>query len=135
MPWPAVIGSAFVLVLAGCSGDRLDLHEVTGTVKFTDGTVPQGEMSTITFIPAIPLEGKAASSHIDSDGSFRLWTVTQGDGGALAGDYLVTVTVINGYPQGKSVVASKYTHQNETPLQVTVEAGEKNHFNFQVEKP
>ena len=51
--------SAFIVValllfgLAGCGKGGLELHEVTGTVKYSDGTVPQGEpgMSTITFTP------------------------------------------------------------------------------------
>ena len=65
----------------------MDLHEVTGTVKFADGSVPQGEMSTITFQPVNAMEGKAASSNIEPDGTFELYTLTPGDGGALAGQH------------------------------------------------
>ena len=122
------------LLLAGCSGNELELHPVTGTVKYSDGSVPQGEMSTITFTPANPMEGKAASSNIEPDGSFKLYTVTQGDGGALAGEYRVTVNVIQGYPRGRSLVAGEYTDFNKTPLNATVDA-DKNHFDFTVKKP
>ncbi len=124
-----------VLLLSGCAGDELPLYEVTGTVKFADGSVPQGEMSTVTFVPVIPMEGKAASSNIEADGSFKLWTVRQGDGGALAGDYVVTLNVIKGYPRGKSMVAQKYADMRQSPLKATVRADEPNHFDFQVEKP
>ncbi len=130
-----VVCAVAVLVLVGCSGGRLKLHEVTGTVKFQDGAIPNGEMSTITFVPAEPMEGKAASGNIEPDGSFELWTITQGDGGALAGDYDVTLNVIRGYPRGRSMVAMKYTDLEDTPLNATVKAGEKNHFDFEVEKP
>ena len=130
-----VIFAVSILVLVGCSGGRLKLHEVTGTVKFQDGTVPNGEMSTITFVPANPMEGKAATSNIETDGSFELWTISQGDGGALAGDYDVTLNVIKGYPRGRSMVAKKYTDLENTPLNATIKAGEKNHFDFKVERP
>ena len=130
-----VVGAVAILVLVGCSGGRLKLYEVTGTVKFQDGTVPSGDMSSITFVPAVVMEGKAVFSNIEPDGSFELWTVTQGDGGALAGDYQVTLNVIKGYPRGRSMVAKKYTDLEDTPLKATVKAGEKNHFDFEVEKP
>lgn len=127
--------SVVLLAVAGCWGGGLDLQEVTGTVQFEDGTIPQGEMSTITFVPAVPMEGKAASSNIEPDGTFRLWTLTQGDGGALPGDYVVTLNVINGYPQGRSMVPAKYTDFKQTPLKATVQAGQENHFDFRIEKP
>jgi hypothetical protein len=126
-----------MLALAGCGKGGLELHEVTGTVKYKDGTVPQGDkgMSTITFVPADPTVGKAASSSIAPDGSFSLYTLRQGDGGALAGDYRVTLNVITGYPRGTQLVAGQYTNLNETPLEATVKAGEKNHFDFEVDRP
>ena len=57
-----------VFLLSGCS-DRMDLHQVTGTVRFEDDSIPQGEMATITFVPMNSMEGKGASSNIESDGS------------------------------------------------------------------
>ena len=130
----AFMGGYVLLLSVGCAGDKLDLHEVTGTVKFKDGTVPQGEMSSITFTPVVVMERKGAFSEIEADGSFELYTLTQGDGGALAGDYRVTLNVIKGYPQRRSLVARKYTSLDETPLEATVKAGEQNHFDFEVEK-
>lgn len=124
---------ATVILFCGCDS-RLDLHPVTGTVKFKDGTVPTGEMATITFQPVNLMEGKAASSNIESDGSYELWTLEQGDGGALAGDYNVTLNVIEGYPQPVHQVAREYTDPSTTPLKETVEPG-KNQFDFEVEKP
>lgn len=125
---------AVALAAIGCGG-RMDLEPVTGTVKFDDGSVPIGEMATITFVPTNPMEGKAASSNIETDGSFELWTLQPGDGGALVGDYRVTLSVTKGYPNLEHQVARQFTDLSETPLTATVEAGEKNHFDFIVEKP
>lgn len=113
----------------------MELHHVDGTVAFDDGTVPQGEMATITFVPTNAMEGKGASSNIETDGTFELWTLEPGDGGALAGDYRVTLSVTNGYPNLKHQVAKEFSDLRETPLTATVVAGDKNHFDFVVGKP
>ncbi len=118
----------------GC-GSRMDLHPVTGKVQYPDGSIPQGEMATVTFVPTNQMEGKGASSSIESDGTFELWTLEPGDGGALAGDYRVTFSITNGYPNLKHQVAREFTDLRETPFEVTVEAGKDNFFEFEVEKP
>ena len=122
------------LILAGCG--RGDPHvSVTGTVKFPDGSVPRGDIATVTFQPASAGPGaKGASSTIAEDGSFSLRTLKPGDG-ALPGDYRVTVHVMQGYPQGKSVVADVFTKATTSPLKATVGAGEKNNFDFVVKRP
>ena len=122
-----------LLTSIGCS-DRMDLHRVTGTVKYGDGSVPQGEMATITFVPTNAMDGKGASSTIESDGTFQLWTLEPGDGGALAGDYRVTLSVTNGYPNLQHQVAREFTDLRDTPLKATVVGGEDNEFDFVVEK-
>lgn len=122
-----------ISLTAGCSGDRMDLHPVSGTVKYEDGSVPEGEMSTITFVPVNAMEGKGASSNVESDGSFQLWTLKPGDGGALAGEYRVTLSITRGYPKIQHLVAREFTDLRDTPLEATVVAGEENHFDFVVE--
>ena len=108
---------------------------VTGTVKFSDDTVPKGDIASITFQPSAAGPGtKGASGNIGDDGSFTLSTVKPGDG-ALPGDYRVTVHVMQGYPNGKSMVADIYTRHSATPLNATVKAGDENHFDFTVERP
>lgn len=123
------------LVLCGCNSDRMDLHPASGTVAFEDGSIPQGEMATITFTPLNAMEGKGASSKIESDGTFQLWTIKPGDGGALAGEYRVTLSITKGYPDIVHQVDEKFTDLSETPLTAEVVKGEKNEFDFVVEPP
>lgn len=129
-----VVAMFLLPIVGGCNKDRMDLHKVTGTVKFEDGTIPQGETSNITFSPRVAMEGKAASSKIESDGTFSLWTLRPGDGGALAGDYRVIVTVADGYPDLKSKVAKEFSDAEKTPLEASVKDAGKNHFDFVVQK-
>ncbi len=122
------------LALAGC-GKGDPRVPVTGTVKFSDGSVPKGDMATITFQPTSGGPGaKGASSTIAEDGSFSLRTLKPGDG-ALPGDYQVTVHVMQGYPRGKSLIADDFTKASATPLKATVDASKENHFDFVVERP
>ena len=120
--------------LTGC-GEGASHVPVTGTVKFSDGSVPKGDIASITFQPSSGGPStKGASGNIGPDGAFELRTVRPGDG-ARPGDYRVTVHVMQGYPDGKSMVADIYTRASATPLNATVQAGDENHFDFAVERP
>jgi hypothetical protein len=120
--------------LTGC-GAGPEYVPVTGTVKYSDGSVPKGDAPAITFQPveAGPKK-KGASGTIAEDGSFTMQTVKPGDG-VQPGDYKVTVHVMQGYPRGKQMVAEKFTKPDTTPLNATVDASEDNHFDFTVERP
>jgi hypothetical protein len=125
-----------LLGIVGC-GQSASHVPVTGTVKFSDGSVPKGDIATITFQPAGGGGGrgtKGADGTIGEDGSFSLSTLRPGDG-ALPGDYQVTVRVMEGYPNGKLVVDKKYTDPASTPFSAKVEADGKNHFDFIIEGP
>jgi hypothetical protein len=113
--------------LAGCRDRGHTYVPVTGTVKYSDGTVPKGDIASITFQPAgAAPDSKAASGTIKPDGTFALTTLTPGDG-ARPGDYVVKVTVTKDYPAMKSVVKN-------TPLKATVTEDGENHFDFVVER-
>lgn len=118
-----------LLLAAGCSGGPgVTMVPVRGTVKFTDGTVPQGEVATVFFEPVA--EGatagtvrKGARGDIDpKDGSFVLTTVDPGDG-AIAGKYKVIFTVHKTYMGRESLIPDVYTRPETTPFEVTVERG------------
>lgn len=115
-----------VLLAAGCSrGPNVEMIPVQGTVKFSDGTVPQGETSRIIFDPVAggPNEiRKAASGDIRPDGSFEMMTIQPGDG-VIAGKYKVTFQVFKTYLGREPVVPAQYTKPETTPLEVTVERG------------
>jgi hypothetical protein len=122
------------ITVTGC-GKGPEYVPVTGTVKYADGTVPQGDAPAITFQPLESGPGKkGAFGKIMEDGTFTLQTVNPGDG-AQPGDYKVTVHVMKGYPRGKQMVAEKYINPNSTPLSATVKADDDNHFDFTVDKP
>jgi len=130
------LGIVFLLaaVPLGC-GKGSPYVPVTGTVKFSDGTVPKGYERAVTFQPVPGGPGtKGASSLIADDGTFTLRTLRPGDG-ALPGNYAVTVHVVDSVRDGKSVVAERFTKANVTPLKATVTADGENHFEFVVEKP
>ena len=120
------------LLGAGCSGEpKVSLVPVQGTVRFPDGTIPQGEVAAVFFEPVDigsqpPTPGvlrKAAFGEINpKDGSFKLTTV-QPDDGALPGKYKVIFQVHKTYMGQESLIPGKYTRPETTPFEVTVEPG------------
>jgi hypothetical protein len=122
------------VTLAGC-GRSAAYVPVTGTVKYSDGSVPTGDVATVTFQPAESgPNSKGASGTINKDGTFTLQSVQPNDG-ARPGDYQVTVHVMQGYPRGRSLVAETFTKPDTTPLKATVEDSGENRFDFIVERP
>ena len=118
--------------LIGC-GESSPYVPASGTVKFDDGTVPQGDVSSITFQPKIGgPDTKGAQGTIEPDGSFELHSVRRGDG-VRPGDYIVTVNAMIGYPQGKSVVPEQYANPRKSPLSAEVKASGENKFDFVID--
>lgn len=133
--WPWLMCIPLAIVGAGCGGTGLSTVPVSGTVAYEDGSALQAQMASVTFQPTG--EGsktKGASGQIKADGTFQLTTIAPNDG-ALPGDYRVTFSIGNGYPNLVSVVAPEYTTVHRTPVTAKVEAGKKNHFDFKVKKP
>lgn len=131
--------ATFALV-AGCSEPGPTRVKVSGTVKYSDGSIPTGEVRTIRFEPASLATGaadpktKAASGTIESDGTFRLSTVDPNDG-AFPGDYKVTFTIKQTYSgDNDMLVAPEFMTASTTPLSATVKLGETNKFDFTIEK-
>lgn len=130
----AIVGSI------GCGPKKPEMYKVTGTVKYADGTVPQGEVRIIRFEPESFASGRAeigtktAQADIQPDGTFQLSTVDPNDG-AFPGNYKVTFTIRGSYTGGESGVHPKYTTAATTPHSATVGKGQKNHFDFVIEKP
>ncbi|MEO2047555.1 MAG: hypothetical protein ABGX16_13395 [Pirellulales bacterium] len=130
----SLLGAIFLAAFVGC-GKANPYLPVTGVVKFDDGTVPKGDISSITFQPTSGgLDSKGAQGTIEADGSFQLHSERPGDG-AKPGSYAVTVHIMVGYPKGKSVVPLRYTDPRKTPFSAEVTADGENQFSFTIEKP
>ena len=130
----SALAVAFVFTAWGC-GSGHGYRPVTGTVKYSDGSLPKAEMATVTFEPEDgSAAAKGASGDIAEDGTFELTTIDPGDG-AAPGDYRVTVKIMDGYPDPKFAVANEFTDPALTPLKATVKPSGENHFDFEVEKP
>jgi hypothetical protein len=122
------------LFLLGCNNKGYVSYPVTGTVKFSDGTIPTGEITTVAFTPAVPNpKAKSASGNIQPDGKFSLSTI-EPDDGAFPGDYKVTVSVLKTYLGSEQLVDGKFTNETTTPLVAKVGPSEKNTFDFVIEK-
>jgi hypothetical protein len=132
----ALVGWFVLTTIFGCNRAPVSLTPVRGTVKFTDGAVPTGEVAQIRFEPIAPPEQKivkSATGDIQSDGTYELMTVKPGDG-AIPGKYKVCFTIHKTYLGQESLVPAKYTEPDTTPLEVTVEPKNNTPFEFQLDR-
>jgi hypothetical protein len=88
----AVLVPALVAI-GGCGGGGPSVEMVEGIVNL-DGKPVDG--AAVFFSPAPGSSGMPAAGQTGSDGRFKLTTVRskKGGGGAVAGDYVVTVTKV-----------------------------------------
>lgn len=119
-------------LVAGCGSSKPAPIPVTGTVKLSQGSLPEGEISVIRFEPITPgPDIKAASGDIAKDGTFKLTTLKPGDG-AYPGDYKVVFSVWKTYIGREELLAPQFTKSEETPLTAKVAPGSQK-FDFTVE--
>jgi hypothetical protein len=117
-----------LVAAVGC-GTGEEALQVTGSVKFADGSSVIGESGTVVFHPTA--EGQSASAAIEADGSFEAMTKKPGDG-MRPGAYKVTLHIFKNYRAQTLAVPEKYTDASTTPLTATV-SPEQTHFDFVVE--
>jgi hypothetical protein len=123
----------------GC-GDSKGRLQVTGSVKFPDGTIPQGPASGYVQFNVDDTgspDARGASGAIDKEtGEFVLYTEKPGDG-AYPGKYKVTLAVSSTYPPrpngASSLVPLEYTQVDTTPLSVEIDSSHRR-FDFEVPK-
>jgi len=88
---------AFLLLLAGCSGDGFPkTYPVTGMVTHEGAPV---EGATVVLVHSTP-DGRSASGTTDAAGKFAVTTYfspTHQSAGALPGDYAITVSKKEAY--------------------------------------
>jgi hypothetical protein len=127
----AFVCLSLLTLCVGCGSSGK--YAVTGTVKFADGTIPQGEIATLLFTPvARTPESKTASGDIKPDGTFTLMTDVLNDG-AYPGEYKVTFNIWKTYLGRESLVNVKATDISTTPHTAKVTNG-TNKFDFVLEK-
>lgn len=124
------------LALGGCSHDpnMPKLGRVYGKVTYNGKPVGSGH---VVFTPAAGKggdTGQTASGDIESNGSYELTTFKSGDG-AILGEHVVSVEVREGdmpqpkadstiqYVLPKSVIPTKYSSPDTSPLRYTVKEG------------
>src|SRR5688572_11878113 len=113
---------------SGCGSRERELVKVSGTVKYSDGTLPQGDVMVVRFEPislstgTLDPQSKAASGAIQPDGTFQLHTKDPGDG-VFPGEYKVAFTIMQKYESDSpSLVASEFTSGATSPLSATVKS-------------
>ena len=131
----SIAGALIVLPGCGKSDGRL---QVTGTVKYEDGTVPKGATSgVVRFDPEDPNlpNVRPAMGYINGEtGEFELYSVKPGDG-ATPGSYKVSLIINRDYPpkpQG-SLVPLDYASAESTPLIKQIDSANR-HFDLVVPK-
>lgn len=136
--WIAVVG--LLSLCAGCGDSGRERVKVAGKVKYSDGTIPQGEVCVIRFEPASLATGqadamtKAASGTIQADGSYQLTTVDPNDG-VFPGDYKVTFTIKAKYDGASpNLVAPQFATAATSPLSVSVQSGDTKPLDFVIDK-
>ncbi|MCC6494568.1 MAG: hypothetical protein IT424_16275 [Pirellulales bacterium] len=130
-----VLALAVATALSGCSG-RPDAVQVSGTVTFKDGSVPQAGVRVVQFVPAQDSPAKirkAATGEIRDDGTFVAFTRKPGDG-VHVGKYDVTFSVWEGVMNSVSLLDGKYSSPTTTPYHVNIE-DDVSDLVFEVEPP
>jgi len=104
---------------------------VEGKVTYRGEVVPG---ALVTFVPVSPESNPRADALVDASGQYRLSTYEAWDG-AAAGKYKVTIVLRREREHGTAVnlLPEKYASVKTTPLEVAVEAGRKNVFDFALE--
>lgn len=106
----------------GCD-DRPPTAQVSGKVTMKDGSVPQGGVRVVQFVPATDSTAeirKGASGEIKDDGSFVAYTRKPGDG-VFLGEYDVTFSVWKSAMDSTSLVDPKFTRASTTLYHVTID--------------
>jgi hypothetical protein len=129
------VACAAILLASGCTGDRLPLATVEGTVTYKGKALDHGMVS---FNPESGTRSFIGIGVIQADGSFRIQTVNRD--GAVVGRHTVTIQCRRPpTPQEErqlvvteSLIPEKYGRVDVTPLHLEVNAG-KNYLPITLE--
>lgn len=138
MPFPCGVicwglGLTFLAGAVGCNRGPA-MHQVSGHVFYKDGTVPRGGVAVVFLQPkkdSTAVLKKSASSAIQPDGSFKMYSKTAGDG-VYAGQYDVGFTIIKAVMDAKPLIQEKYTRPDTSGISVDVNE-DKTDLKFEIE--
>ncbi len=112
---------AILVCVVGCN--RRDTVQVSGKVLFKDGSVPNGGVREVQFLPADDSTAKVrkgAAGNIGDDGAFVAFTRKPGDG-VFRGKYDVVFNIWKSAMQPQSLIDPKYTRPTSTPYHITID--------------
>lgn len=111
------------------------MAQVSGTVKYKDGSPIVAPAKVVRFVPAPNTTAevrKAASGYIRDDGSFEMYTMKPGDG-VYKGQYAVVFSVLKNPMGGESLIQQEYTAAELTPYTIDVD-GDKSELTYEIEQ-
>ncbi len=122
-------------LVVGCGGKQT--AQVSGVVRYTDGSPIEGAAKVITFLPAIDSSAKikkAASGTLRDDGTFVMMTRRRGDG-VICGKYNVTFAVLSRPTDpNSSLIPKKYTGEEPSPFEPIIVDRDITDLEFLLEK-
>jgi hypothetical protein len=128
------------LLPAGCGSDPFSYVDVTGTVKYEDGSPIPAAFMTVTFESQSegidektrPRPGMAV---VKADGTFgQVTSSPQAIGqGIVPGKHKVVIRAFDEMEAQLDVIPSEYADVTTTPIEI--DTNEKTHFDLRIKKP
>jgi hypothetical protein len=138
LPAAAMVLSAVVLAVAGCSGEPYAYTQVSGRVTYEDGSVIQAPRVKVTFVPQVPpVDGKTMPrpgvAEVDpATGKFETVTSHIYGDGIVCGEHKVKVEALSADNVRLPLVPPDYADVDKTPLHVNTKDSP---FEIRVPKP
>lgn len=126
-----------LLISVGCSNDPFALVQVTGTVKFEDGSPVLNSTYKIRFSPQVEsLDGitfpRMGVVEVDSEGNFISATTSRYKDGLTKGENIVFFDLGKG-GDGKPIVPFEYTRVKTSPIRIDL--SETRHVEIVIPRP
>lgn len=114
-----------ILVLALCclGCGQNNMVQVSGKVKYKDGSPIEGAVRMVRFEPSENSNAevrKPATGQIQDDGSFKMLTLKPGDG-VYKGEYTVAFSILTKPMNGEWLIKEEYRSAEATPFKVKVD--------------
>lgn len=124
-----------LLLLAGCSDDRVAVYPTSGTVTFGDGKPVRNGVIEFESIE----HGTTATGRINEDGTFTLGTYSADDGAAAGSHRVIAIQVIindglvKHHKDHGRAVPPRYASYETSGLTAEVKAADENSIAVQLD--